>query len=65
MDFYQQEIDYSVMFNLALKNILFYKGRSIATFLLTFVSVMLFIVYIALIDGSQHSMLKSALKVYT
>lgn len=53
------------MFNLALKNILFYKGRSIATFLLTFVSAMLFIVYVALMDGSHNSMLKNALKVYT
>ncbi|WP_373035169.1 ABC transporter permease [Sulfurimonas sp.] len=53
------------MFNLALKNILFYKGRSITTFLLTFVSVLLFIVYVALMDGSHNSMLKNALKVYT
>ncbi len=53
------------MFNLALKNILFYKGRSITTFILTFVSAMLFIVYVALMDGSHNSMLQNALKVYT
>ena len=53
------------MFNLALKNILFYKGRSITTFILTFISAILFIVYVALMDGSHNSMLQNALKVYT
>ncbi|MFT5835486.1 MAG: ABC-type lipoprotein release transport system permease subunit [Sulfurimonas sp.] len=52
------------MLNLALKNILFYKGRSITTFILTFLSAMLFIVYVSLMDGSHESMLKNSLKVY-
>ncbi|WP_345977955.1 FtsX-like permease family protein [Sulfurimonas sp. HSL3-7] len=53
------------MFRLALKNILFYKGRSITTFVLTFVSALFFIVYVAMMDGSHNSMLQNALKVYT
>ena len=53
------------MFNLALKNILFYKGRSVATFTLTFVSTLLFIVFISMQDGSHNSMLQNALKIYT
>ncbi len=53
------------MFSLALKNILFYKGRSITTFVLTFISALLFIVYVAMMDGSHNSMLQNALKVYT
>ena len=53
------------MFTLALKNILFYKGRSVTTFFLIFFSTLLFIVYVALMDGVHTSMLKNALKVYT
>ncbi len=53
------------MFFLAWKNILFYKGRSLTTFLLTFVAVYLFIVYVAFMDGAHSSMLKNALNVYT
>jgi len=53
------------MFRLALKNILYYKGRSITTFVLTFVSAYFFIVYVAFMDGSHASMLKNALEVYT
>ena len=52
------------MFSLALKNILFYKSRSITTFVLTFFATLLFIVYVALMDGSHNSMLENALKVY-
>ncbi len=52
------------MFSLALKNIVFYRGRSITTLLLTFLSALLFIVYVAMMDGSHHSMLKNALEVY-
>ena len=54
-----------MMFRLALKNILYYKSRSITTFILTFISTLLFIVYVAMMDGSHESMLKNALKVYT
>ena len=53
------------MFKLALKNLLFYRSRSITTFVLTFVSTLFFIVYVAMMDGSHESMLKNALKVYT
>lgn len=53
------------MFKLALKNILFYRGRSVATFILTFVSCMLLVVFISLQDGSHNSMLKNLLKIYT
>ncbi len=53
------------MFSLALKNILFYKGRSITTFVLTLISALLFIVYVSMMDGSHNSMLQNALKVYT
>ena len=52
------------MFHFALKNILFYKGRSFTTFILTFISTMLFIVYVSMMDGSHDSMLKNSLKVY-
>jgi len=53
------------MFNFALKNILFYKGRSYTTFILTFISTMLFITYVSMMDGSHNSMLKNSLKIYT
>ncbi|WP_373000938.1 ABC transporter permease [Sulfurimonas sp.] len=53
------------MFNLAIKNILFYKGRSITTFILTLVSTMLFVVFVSWQDGSHNSMLENSLKIYT
>lgn len=53
------------MFSLALKNILFYKSRSITTFILTFISTLFFIVYVAMMDGSHNSMLQNSLNVYT
>lgn len=53
------------MFNFALKNILFYKGRSYTTFILTFISTMLFIVFVSMTEGSHNSMLKNSLKIYT
>ncbi len=53
------------MFKLALKNTLFYKGRSITTAILTFVSTMLFILFISMQDGSHNSMLENSLKIYT
>ncbi len=53
------------MFNLALKNIFFYKGRSITTFILTLISTMLFVVYVSMMDGSHKSMLENSLKIYT
>lgn len=53
------------MFSLALKNLLYYRGRSVTTLLLTFISAYFFIVYVAFMDGSHASMLKNALKIYT
>lgn len=53
------------MFSLAIKNIIFYKGRSLTTFILTFFTTFLFIVYVAFLDGSHDSMLKNSLSVYT
>ena len=53
------------MFKLALKNILYYRGRSVTTFLLTFISAYFFIIYVAFMNGSHASMLKNALEVYT
>lgn len=53
------------MFSLALKNILFYKGRSITTFVLTFLSTILFVVHVSMMDGSHKSMLENTLKIYT
>lgn len=53
------------MFKLALKNTLFYKGRSITTAVLTFASTILFILYISLLNGSHKSMLENSLKIYT
>ncbi|MBU0719863.1 FtsX-like permease family protein [bacterium] len=53
------------MFSFALKNILFYKGRSLTTFVLTFVSTLLFVVYVSMMDGSHKSMLQNAIKIYT
>ncbi len=53
------------MFALALKNIRYYKGRSVTTFLLTFIAAYFFIVYVAFMNGAHSSMLKNALEVYT
>ncbi|WP_304545616.1 ABC transporter permease [Sulfurimonas microaerophilic] len=53
------------MFTLALKNIFYYKARSITTFILTFISTLLFIVYVSMMDGSHNSMLENSLKIYT
>ena len=53
------------MFELALKNILFYKGRSVTTVLLTFVSTMFFVLFVSWQDGSHNSMLENSLKIYT
>ena len=53
------------MFSLALKNILFYKGRSLTTFFLSLLATVLFVVYVAFMDGSHESMLKNSLSIYT
>ena len=53
------------MFSLALKNIIYYKGRSLTTFFLSLLSALLFVVYVAFMDGSHKSMLKNSLDIYT
>jgi len=53
------------MFTLALKNILFYKGRSVTTAILTFISTILFVVSVSMHNGSHRSMLENAIKIYT
>ena len=53
------------MFSLALKNIFYYKGRSLTTFILSLLSTVLFVVYVAFMDGSHESMLKNSLSIYT
>jgi ABC-type lipoprotein release transport system permease subunit len=53
------------MFSFAFKNILFYKGRSITTAVLTFISTMLFVVFVSMQDGSHKAMLENSLKIYT
>lgn len=52
------------MFALALRNILHYKGRTVVTFTLTFLSALLFIIFVAFMDGAHKHMLTSALEVY-
>lgn len=53
------------MLSLALKNIFYYKGRSLTTFFLSLFSTVLFVVYVAFMDGSHESMLRNSLSIYT
>jgi ABC-type lipoprotein release transport system permease subunit len=50
---------------LALRNIRHYRGRTITTVALSFVATALFVLYVALMDGSHESMLKNSLSIYT
>jgi len=52
-------------FTLALKNILASKGRSLTTLLLSLFTTILFIVYVAFMDGSHHQIIKSSVEIYT
>ncbi len=52
-------------FTLALKNILKSKGRSLTTLLLSMFTTILFISYVALMDGSHHQIIKSSVEIYT
>ncbi len=54
-----------MLFSLALKNILKSKGRSIITLLLSTFTTILFIIYVAFMDGSHHQIIKSSVEVYT
>lgn len=53
------------MYSLAWKNIFYYKGRSLTTFLLSMIGTLLFVVYVAFMDGSHESMLRNSLTIYT
>ncbi len=52
-------------FTLALKNILASKGRSLTTLLLSLFTTILFIIYVAFMDGSHHQIIKSSVEIYT
>lgn len=54
-----------MLFSLALKNILKSKGRSLTTILLSMFSTILFISYVALMDGSHYQIIKSSVEIYT
>jgi len=54
-----------MLFSLALKNILKAKGRSIITLLLSTLTTILFIIYVAFMDGSHHQFIKSSVEIYT
>ncbi|MEA2048962.1 MAG: FtsX-like permease family protein [Campylobacterota bacterium] len=54
-----------MLLSLAIKNIVKSKGRSIITLLLSTFTTILFIVYVAFMDGSHHQIIKSSLEIYT
>ena len=54
-----------MLFSLAFRNIVKSKGRSITTLLLSSFSTILFISYVALMDGSHHQIIKSSVEIYT
>ena len=54
-----------MLFSLAFRNIVKSKGRSITTLLLSTFSTILFICYVALMDGSHHQIIKSSVEIYT
>lgn len=54
-----------MLFSLAWKNIVKSKGRSIITLLLSTFTTLLFIIYVAFMDGSHHQIIKSSVEVYT
>ncbi|WP_331861779.1 ABC transporter permease [Sulfurovum sp.] len=54
-----------MLFSLAFRNIVRSRGRSITTLLLSTFSTMLFISYVALMNGSHHQIIKSTVEIYT
>ena len=54
-----------MLFSLAVRNIVTSKGRSIITLLLSTFTTILFIVYVAFMDGSHHQIIKSSVEIYT
>ena len=54
-----------MLFSLAVRNIVTSKGRSIITLLLSTFTTILFIIYVAFMDGSHHQIIKSSVEIYT
>ena len=54
-----------MLFSLAVKNIVKSKGRSIITLLLSTLTTIFFIIYVAFMDGSHHQFIKSSVEIYT
>ena len=54
-----------MLFSLAFRNIIKSKGRTIITLLLSTFSTILFISYVALMDGSHYQIIKSSVEIYT
>lgn len=54
-----------MLFSLAFRNIVKSRGRSITTLLLSTFSTILFISYVALMDGSHYQIIKSSVEIYT
>lgn len=54
-----------MLFSLAFRNITKSKGRSIITLLLSTLTTIFFIIYVAFMDGSHHQFIKSSVEIYT
>lgn len=54
-----------MLFSLAFKNIAKSRGRSIITLLLSTLTTIFFIIYVAFMDGSHHQFIKSSVEIYT
>ena len=54
-----------MLFSLAVKNIVKSKGRSMITLLLSTLTTIFFIIYVAFMDGSHHQFIKSSVEIYT
>lgn len=54
-----------MIYTLALKNIIAYKGRTFTTFLLNLLTSMFFIVYVAFMNGGHNQIIKNTVEIYT
>ncbi|OQX75484.1 MAG: hypothetical protein B6D54_05755, partial [Epsilonproteobacteria bacterium 4484_65] len=54
-----------MLFSLAFKNILRSKGRSVTTIILSTITTIFFIAYVALTEGSRHQLIKNSVEIYT
>ncbi len=52
------------MWRLALKNIAHYRGRTVTTAGLSFITTLFFVIYVAFMDGAHENMLHDTLKIY-